>query len=508
MINNCKPIICIVGSGIGGGILALELAKYNNFIIKVVDTDVISKKYSQQNERVLSYRLVGQSFNQNATRAFGFGGSSNLWHGLITKLDDVDWSLLDMFAGHSISTEVIPLYDQLEEYFPGLPLTDALSMHTIAMKDALYAPLLGESYFQVKDFYLQKYPFRSRESLRALTRSNADIEFIENATVLYVQGSQFNYASGVVINRNGAITEVKADFVVLAAGALETPRIVLQGNIQSKFQIHNENIGKFLFDHPWCVIGEIVSKKGLFKLGLSDVSFSKFLKYRLGFRVSKQDAYSLVGSNHSIAIKPLFFGGYDAFKEALKALISTQLNLRSIFDIFRKFRFRDIATSSLLLISEKLRLGTFVKRSLVFCYLEQTLQGGSAVRLGDKQDSFGRIIPDINWIVSNHELQAVRDIQYEICRSLDRSSKFYFSPYKVTLQNISSGSHHAGTMRIGKNSSEGVVNKDLKIFGADNVYVCDLSIFPNYGNSNPSLTLGAFAKRLANHLRGLTNGKI
>ena len=500
MTNHYKPTICIVGSGIGGGILALELAKFNNFIIKIIDTDSISKKYSQISENALRHNLVGHSFNQEATRGFGFGGSSNLWHGLITRLDDVDWRTLDSYAGQAISQEIIPLYDQLEEYFSNVPIKGALRMHSVAKKSSLYGPLVGGSFFQIKDFYLQKHPFRAREHLQKLSQSNADIQFVENATALYLQGSQFSRASGVVVNRNGALSEIAADYVVLAAGALETPRLVLQGNIESNLQIPNENLGKFLFDHPWCGIGEVVSKKGLFKLDLSDVFWAKTLKYRLGLRVSKYDAEGLVGSNHSIAIKPLFFGEYDVFKGALKALISTQLSFRGVYGIFKKFRLRDIAASGLLLVAEKLKLGTFVNRSIVFCYIEQPLRRESAVRLGGKRDSLGRIIPEIEWIISHHELEAVKSIQYEVGRSFGQSSDFYFSPYEVSTQNFSSGSHHAGSMRIGRDASDGVLDSDLKIFGVDNVYVCDLSIFPNYGNSNPSFTLGAFAKRLANHL--------
>ena len=53
----------------------------------------------------------------------------------------------------------------------------------------------------------------------------------------------------------------------------------------------------------------------------------------------------------------------------------------------------------------------------------------------------------------------------------------------------------------------GVVDKNLKVFGVDNLYVCDGSIFPTSGNVNCGLTISAFACRLANHLSAnLNNG--
>ncbi|MFI6296505.1 GMC oxidoreductase [Nonomuraea sp. NPDC050790] len=60
--------------------------------------------------------------------------------------------------------------------------------------------------------------------------------------------------------------------------------------------------------------------------------------------------------------------------------------------------------------------------------------------------------------------------------------------------------HEVGTLRMGADESRGVVNPDLKVFGTDNLYVCDLSVFPTSPAANPSLTLAALALRLADHL--------
>jgi choline dehydrogenase-like flavoprotein len=61
-------------------------------------------------------------------------------------------------------------------------------------------------------------------------------------------------------------------------------------------------------------------------------------------------------------------------------------------------------------------------------------------------------------------------------------------------------SHEAGTMRMDTDPGRGVVDPDLRVHGQDNLYVCDLSVFPNCPAANPSLTLAALALRLADHL--------
>jgi choline dehydrogenase-like flavoprotein len=62
-------------------------------------------------------------------------------------------------------------------------------------------------------------------------------------------------------------------------------------------------------------------------------------------------------------------------------------------------------------------------------------------------------------------------------------------------------SHEVGTLRMDRANSKGVVDGNLKLHGYNNLYVCDLSIFPSSPAANPTLTLAALALRLADHLR-------
>jgi hypothetical protein len=60
--------------------------------------------------------------------------------------------------------------------------------------------------------------------------------------------------------------------------------------------------------------------------------------------------------------------------------------------------------------------------------------------------------------------------------------------------------HEVGTLRMTAGST-GVVDTDLKFVAYDNLYACDNSVFPASPAANPSLTLAALALRLAGHLR-------
>lgn len=495
-----KPRICIVGSGIGGGIAACELARLGRATVIVVDTDRISDPHNRNLDAGLASENVGTPFNQEITRAFGYGGSSNLWHGVFTRLDEEDWRFIDSAAGCEISGELKALYGELRFAFGALPGQRRSRPRGKSGKNDLYSELECSGKFAGKDFFIQKRPFRSRNALRRLKDGAPDIEFVESAVALYLKGSPGDpsRAEALVADIQGRQQTIKADYFILAMGALETPRIILQGREEGHFPVENENVGRHLVDHPWTVVGEIISKRGWFRLKLSDIYAAPGLLYRIGYRLQEAIDNPKIGSNHCISIKPIFFGDYEVFKEAMKSIISHGPSPRSLINLLRRFRARDILASLLLLACEKFGLGVFVKRCLVFCYLEQPNRAGSCVSLTARKDSSGRRIPGINWIVGGEEADGVVQVKSALSEALSNSSGFAFFPYDDCT--LASGSHHAGTMRIGRDALSGVIDKNLRIFGTNNVFACDSSIFPNYGNSNPTLTVAAFALRLARYL--------
>ncbi|MDX0698395.1 GMC family oxidoreductase [Sinorhizobium medicae] len=63
--------------------------------------------------------------------------------------------------------------------------------------------------------------------------------------------------------------------------------------------------------------------------------------------------------------------------------------------------------------------------------------------------------------------------------------------------------HAASVCRMSSNDAAGVVNEDLRVHGTDNLYVVSNAVFPNLGAINPTLTLTALALKLGDHLNTL-----
>jgi choline dehydrogenase-like flavoprotein len=66
------------------------------------------------------------------------------------------------------------------------------------------------------------------------------------------------------------------------------------------------------------------------------------------------------------------------------------------------------------------------------------------------------------------------------------------------------GSHHMGTTRMSNDEKNGVVDKNCKIFGIDNLFVAGSSVFATGSCVNPTYTIVALAIRLADHLKLIT----
>jgi choline dehydrogenase-like flavoprotein len=54
-----------------------------------------------------------------------------------------------------------------------------------------------------------------------------------------------------------------------------------------------------------------------------------------------------------------------------------------------------------------------------------------------------------------------------------------------------------GTARMGTNPSTSVVTPQQNVWGIDNLFVCDSSVFVTSAGYNPTLTLAALAHRAA-----------
>ena len=108
---------------------------------------------------------------------------------------------------------------------------------------------------------------------------------------------------------------------------------------------------------------------------------------------------------------------------------------------------------------------------------------------------------------SRDDAEGVVHAHEELARWLQRSSIAEIHYRQPEEQNVdavvarmSHGTHQIGTARMGVTRSEGVVDRNLRCFDAPNLYVASSAVFTTSSQANPTLSIIAFAVRLAEHL--------
>jgi choline dehydrogenase-like flavoprotein len=72
------------------------------------------------------------------------------------------------------------------------------------------------------------------------------------------------------------------------------------------------------------------------------------------------------------------------------------------------------------------------------------------------------------------------------------------------VSNLSGGHHQAGTCRMGIDAKASVTDPFGRVWGHDNLFICDGSLHPTNGGFNPVLTILALAFRTAEHIVSVT----
>jgi choline dehydrogenase-like flavoprotein len=125
------------------------------------------------------------------------------------------------------------------------------------------------------------------------------------------------------------------------------------------------------------------------------------------------------------------------------------------------------------------------------------------VTLSRERDALGMPRAELAFRLSAADWESYRKNLAIVSRTLDgRGLQLTAMPPSVCRALQSNyGYHHMGTTRMQDDTNQGVVDRNCRVHGIDNLYVAGSSVFTTGGYSNPTLTILALAVRLAGHLR-------
>jgi choline dehydrogenase-like flavoprotein len=489
--------ICIIGSGIGGATLLHYLSK-----LSPSKRIAILEAGGQKKHQDSQYESTGIPFKMTTT-SIQLGGTGNLWHGVLGKLDAIDFRQRDWIphSGWPIQLEDLQDYYRRAAEFFGIENTDYFETKNLT------PDLLAElNQIDLNRDLLENKLFQQPLKLRNLKQDVLDILQKNSNVELFLNSEAIKFEIDTTSNRLthcvyatslGELKTIAARSFVLCAGALESPRVVLNSTSAA-----NKNIGRYLMDHP---MGNLIQVEFRTKQKTSIYSDTKYgqrtkIKSGLVFREEAQERLRL--PNHNFFFRPSFVKGINNESEKLKLLLLTYKSGKKFspktlgkllinFNVIRQ------------ILIYKLWLKVKYKYADLFFVTEQVPNWNSYVGLSAAVKRFGYPVSEVHWSLTDYDRQAMQTL-YRM--AIEELFPQHFFNVIHTLDDynwddiFTSGAHHVGTIRMAETPDRGAVDKNLRSFDFGNLYVCDGSVFPTSGNVNVGLSIAALAIRLAETL--------
>jgi choline dehydrogenase-like flavoprotein len=133
------------------------------------------------------------------------------------------------------------------------------------------------------------------------------------------------------------------------------------------------------------------------------------------------------------------------------------------------------------------------------------------VTLDRRVDALGMPRAIVDWRVGAPEVRTATvfadRLDALLCRAgLGRLARSELPRADELEGRVAGGCHHIGTTRMAADARAGVVDRDCRVFGVQNLFIAGSAVFPTSGWSNPTLTLLALGYRLADELKRELDG--
>ena len=143
--------------------------------------------------------------------------------------------------------------------------------------------------------------------------------------------------------------------------------------------------------------------------------------------------------------------------------------------------------------------------------VEQTPCYYSRLKLDKKKDTLGQNLIKLDLKFNSIDINTIWKSHEYLIKKIDKSKfgniqkkynkNILTKLYKQKLKKFNSMAHHMGTTRMSTSSNKGVVDKNLKVHGINNLFIVGSSVFPTGGHANPTYTIVALSIRLSNLLK-------
>ncbi len=508
--------VCIVGAGIAGLVAATRLARDKRRRVIVLESglgqpDPSINLLNQIEDRSDHYQgaLSG--------RSRGLGGTGVLWAGKLLPLNARDTQPRPELglAGWPLDfNKLEPFWQQTEEL---------LGVDRNPYDGTIAEQLDPDGLLPRNDVdFCVRWPKRptpkNHNLAHVLRQEIQDLDNLEIWLGATVSGFSFDLASGRVqaltaIDRGGRTLRVMAGQYLLAAGTLESTRLLLLADRQSNHSISREcdALGRYFNDHLGLDAATVRCR--------NRTSTNKALSDRYTFGAARHLHFELrpdIQRENGIASAYFDIG---ASLPASSALTKAKEVVKGLKSSPRAIRYGDVHailkdSPSLFWTAQWRAMRKYkywpsnVDLSMKI-WVEQLPLWQNRISLSDRNDALG--VPGLllEWKRTDAEEKVFRTM----VRKIDRYWKQHLSPWcelewTSTALNTDARmadsatdlAHPAGSTRMGTNPRDSVVDPDLRVHRMPNLSVASASVFPSSGSANPTFTIMLLSMRVAETL--------
>lgn len=481
--------VCIIGAGAAGITLALELEQTSASVCLL---EAGGLEFQTQVQDIYQGEVTGIYYPPlDVVRLRYFGGTTNHWSGQSTPLGPNDFERRSWIesSGWPIEYAEFASYLQRAQKICRLGHYGFLWDEWKEQSGVPAFPFEGGGIEPVV-FRFPKPVTRFGEIYRQNLEDAKNLTCLLHASVLQLvtNEGESQVTAAKVTGLHGRKVDVRARFFIIATGGIENSRLLLVSGPKGGPGLGNNNdlVGRYFMEHPNFDSGEILLEDSDSTTYLTNPFLSAGgHKIRVDFRLNPERQAELEILNHSAFLLPSWLNRRSSARAA-------GILTRAWRRLERMLDFEEERESE----------GVFALR----VRLERAPRYGSRVTLSDEVDAFGMPQAKLHLEVGELEERTLQVIQEEFAKELGRSGRGRMRlGFNAIEKNWPAGAgwqnHHCGGTRMSSTPREGVVDRNCRIHGVENVYIAGSSVFPTGGHANPTLNLVTMTLRLSDHIK-------